>query len=542
MNRILTFSLILLCTVFRAFAIDIKLDDIGVFKGDSIILSGKPYYFGTIYQNNLSETTGLFDSSFNILKATTVAPGGGRIFSDSITTCRPTRFSKIFIPGEAYIEMFGKSIIRQYDFEKGYWISNEMAFNDKTSKEKSFVYDTQDRIMFQLTKWFMYLGLINLFIIQSIKILFPKYQIKPLITCIVLSSLILLFIFLDNKFIEWTLLTPLCLWGVLVGISRLAIGKTRRILTVASIVLPILLVLYQFTITSATIQMPDGRNLPIKWRRGTDIFKRMVARNYISKMLTIDHSGEYLCKNELTEYEYSILSGEFMSWETILQPNAVKANISYDETQLLIRELNDIVGYNYFSIPTAYEWSKSTNKNDKPTKNVMEEDPHGINRGLSSVNGFIDLNGNLKELTSTYSVVPYTNINNLPFKIPDYIVIKGSSFADSICSFGNTIIPKNFAATNLGTRLSMDIKFSSKNSKVYGILLDTTNAKIPHKIELLKINGCDIKGTWDNIERQLIELSAYKREYTVKTTSGQIKEITISKNTEPYIFTPETIK
>lgn len=514
-----------------------------MFRGDSVNLGGISCYYGTVFGEDLSETIGLFDHNFNSIKTFTLLPGGRRIFVDSLYNSRPTTYAKYFGPGELYMEMYGNSVIRQYDFNKKYWISNETAYNKSKSVEKSEIYDTEDSIFLILFKWFLYLGLIALFIILSVNYLMPSLneRIALIFNIGVFIGIIILFLLIDNKYTDWVFLLPLCVCGLLLAISGMVPKRAKRWFTLASIILPVLLAVYQFSFTKTTIRMDNGVELPIKWRPGTDLIKRMVMRNMVLKMKQIENGSQYLSKNELTEYEYSIISGHMMSWITFLRPNTVKNDLSYDEALMFVREMNDIVGYDYFKIPPANIWTKAVSKDDKILINSVEDEAHGINKGVSSTNGYIDLAGNLKEMTSTPLSVPYTNINGIPLKIPDYILAMGSSYVDKMNSYDSSIVPKNWAVSNLGLRLMLDTDIKSRDYKVYGLLVDSIGTKLPLKIELLEINNTGINKPWDMIERELIELSNSDREYTIKTIAGDTLRLKIRENTEPYIFTSEKL-
>lgn len=543
-ERICVIVILYMSVVPCLHSIEVTIGDNISFRGDSVHITGKLYYSGTIYGSDLSETIGLFDSEFNTLKASSYYPGGSRIFRDSLTHKIPAGYTRAFIPGQMYIELCGNTICRSYDFQRGYWVSNETAYNGNETYEKDRIYDSEDRMMIPLFKWSFYLFAIFFLIIKIINCFAPKKEVelKSWQTISLILGLFLLFAFVDNKYIEWAFLLPLCAWGILWCISNFAKGHIRNCFRIASGIIPLVLLCYQFLYTQTNIRLSDGQELPINWRRGTDLIRRGTLRKLISKMISLESGELYLSKNELTECEYSILSGELMSWFTYFKPNAIKSNLSYDEANMFINELNDLIGYDYFCIPNAETWSMAVKETDLTTVKEPEDDPHGINNGILSTCGFVDLGGNLKELTSSKYYSSYANSNGIIFKFPDYLVIKGNSYYEGEYSFGDTRIPQNFFANNLGLRLAMNTTPKSDTCHIYGIITDTTDTKYPHKIELLEINGRKIKKTWDEMERELIELSATNRSYKVKSLSDGVQIIQLQQNQEPYIFTPVKLK
>ena len=84
------------------------------------------------------------------------------------------------------------------------------------------------------------------------------------------------------------------------------------------------LFVYDYLLIDESVQLNETAEVQFRWQRGSDPVKRAIIRNIARNLISVPGTDQYLSKYELRNYEFDILSGEWMGWVSMLYPNEVK--------------------------------------------------------------------------------------------------------------------------------------------------------------------------------------------------------------------------
>lgn len=504
-----------LASALQSRAMRIEIDSEKFFVGDSVDIAGHTFYSGTVYNSALVKTHGLFSDDFDCYFTTCVFPNGGTLTYDSLFHPNAYSYITIYTPGHVYSEtMSTKGFpLRHYDFKRKKWVTNSYVYDRERSISREDDEDGEGKVVMWLYFYIILPAMLFVLVVKSISLFglegyFGKY--KSIFLPGLLALMVLMWVFMDDYAI-WSLTVPVFAFYIFYGCgSILAKNRVSKVLKWLGVVSFFLLVAFQYLWISETVNLRDGTEIPLHWKRGTDPIKRLVGKNLIRSLVAVEGQEQKISTHELRNYEKAILGGENCSWFSFFHPGESASELSFKDAEIIIETISEITGNHEFALP--------------------------LNQTFKSARGLEDLQGGKDEWAATSTMVRYISPSGIYYPTLKYGKLYGGTR-------GEIISPKSLSTILTGMRVAYG-KIPYELPKVM-VQNHTDDPRLIPKGELTHIDGHSLSGMrWDDIHDMLIEKSDRNRTYTIDVTDSagvvtKTADVEIEAFTDPYTYFPD---
>ncbi len=161
----------------------------------------------------------------------------------------------------------------------------------------------------------------------------------------------------------------------------------------------------QFIDIYEVVKFNDGKELNIKWKRGTCLINRHYIKQMLKNMLPIKVNpfgkeyGLYVSKYEFSQDDFAVVVGDPMSWLNVLfKSNRSLDDLSFRESQIMMELLTKITNVQ-FDFLSYNEWEAVSQYKNHSPNNLDFDD---VDERDVSDNGLVNIRENMPEYTSTY--------------------------------------------------------------------------------------------------------------------------------------------
>lgn len=505
-------SIILIAVAWQSISAErIEIDDSTFFVGNSCTREGTLYYSGVCYNSDLTKITGIFDKDLNPLRVFFMLPDSTRFNYDSYTS--GLAVSTFYLPGRRYEEYFENFLLRYYNFDRGLWFTENFAYNNDSVYPVDDVKDLENRIVVPMLKYLCMPGLMLIFVYMSLGLIpltVLNDRIRRIIIWVTVVLLAAACIFAKENYINgifFPVLVFLIIWC-----SAWLIKKRPYMVAVRAFacIVAIGLFVYDYLLIDESVQLNETAEVQFRWQRGSDPVKRAIIRNIARNLISVPGTDQYLSKYELRNYEFDILSGEWMGWVSMLYPNEVKDNLSYKDASIVLNKICEVSGNYNFVILDTDTWGKAYNESDyKLFRELKEQQKSGS--GSPNHLGLYDLEGSVREWTTCPGLITDIETGRV---MPDYTyaIIAGGSYMD------NNFAMKNYHKS-MNTLCGLRVAYGKTVKPDYMVVIEdmTEKDKPSGSITLLKrVDDTDLSSmSADEVIDYLVSKSGSERTYHI---------------------------
>lgn len=462
------------------------------FEGYEVIVNGDSLYKGIIYNKDFSEYNGYFDRNFNVVFARKKDGANNTFYFNYSNDFLRCSWQSKNVESNRTMKRKGDIIyLKEYHYDEDrFYLSNvNISLNNvsnKTYKRKGINYceildyDIDRELLCVCA--FLLFCLLGYFIFRPIANKGNTSIYMYIITICVIGSVVLI-VFVSN-FILQQLLLPILSFSVPFFLSKYIKNKyvKHAIHCGLCAILLFLWGYFQFVKIEDYATLSDGKTIPIRWKTGTSVLKRIYFKKVLRDMIpqTITSGNDtyviYVNKYEFSEPNWVIMNNnELFGTLTLLRNKPIHG--SYCESMLMLEYLSSLSGIE-FDLLNIDEFLNITNGlYDDTDKN---QDITRVTRGKKHISGLVNLRSNIIEYTSSY----------FPSKAIGLAGDTLISTYEDVCITSGNVVNKCARYSNVGFRLVYrpdDI--NKKHFRIIGIKRnDIDQFEIPHRIELTKIN------------------------------------------------------